>query len=1439
MGGKTSQSSQTVQIPPEVLARYNAVNARAENAASTPFERYSNDPSAFVAQLTGAQRAGISQVQDSSQLADPYFQQAGAYGQNAAQAVNPADLGEQQINKYMNPYMQNVLGSTQAMLNQQNQQAMAGQTGNAIRSGAFGGDRAGIAAANLAQQQNLAAGKIYSDIASQGYNQALQTAAQQQGLGYQASAANRAAQLAASQNLANIGSGRQAAALQGAQALMGAGQLEQQTEQAGKTALFNQFQQEKSYPFQVAQFLANIAEGTGALSGSTTTTTQPGGFFSDERLKEDVHVIGKTFDGQPIYKYRYKGEPRHQIGLIAQDVEKHHPHAVGLAAGYKTVDYDKATKAAEHKGHFASGGLAGESMGGHVAPEHMGEGYADGGSPALQGLSPSDFAEILQAQAKMFGPFSEAGMDISGSPEGGSSYVPSANLPVASLVVPSMDVATPESGLEQAAAAAEAVGTLGKTGTDAYGYGSKKYQEWKKNHPSSDVSETPMGEESFASGGLAGYAMGGFPDEQKNPSQVGIFDSAAQAPNQEDKGKLNIPTEQTAPKELQTPGGGGASAKDPSMEQASQLASIVAAAATAASMFSDKRLKQDVQPIGKTFDGQIVYKYRYKGEPHFRMGLIAQEVEKHHPHAVGLAGGYKTVNYDKATEAAEHRGHFAQGGLPPVTPFAAGLPKTTLGGFASGGMPYGGGGLNIPTEGGQQHQLLTAGAPPPAQSSGLSQLDDVASLAQTGMDVGKGFSSSGPKEVDVQKLSSTSSPESSAANSKLNDILSGGITMANGGLAGRHGYAWGGADDSDEFLSQPRFKKDFWLQNESRAENYPDAQEQKQAALKQRDEDINRQLKLYEGPAIEGEDPNAAPFYTVGSDNKAIYHPPLSAEGEDINKGLTFGDESGRKFTLGEGNKRQYVSGGTGSGLAAASAPERAVDEGMSDAEFQAMLNKLDSGNVDKSYTMSEPSPVAEALGDVSQMETTTPAGATGSGGLSPKDAPNVAPVAAAAAPAKAEAAPTAGLAGAKPAAKAATTEDGKPAHWYTDPKNIIPLLQGIAAMGTTPTRSWGVALASGLGQGLKGYQQQRQFEIDKKAKEAEIKQTGAYTRNIDIETAAAAAKNIGNSKFEFNEMQYVILENGQYMPAYIWQNLPADKQPPLLGTSVATGTGHMPDLFTAPVPKAPAEPVSTAPAATPTAPAGAVSPSAAAYNAIEKNSIANMSSGAEALKGYTQNTVEGRQAMADRASASFAQEPQLFSMSAAVSKIPENSVLSGNTYGNFLRGVTLNWNSFVRSVGHPELEFGDETLTEAAIRDKAAAAAQLQLGGNSVEALRTAAAAIPAGEMTKEASIAITANMLLDKQRAIDEAAYENDVYGHLKNKIGYDVNESRNQFRQETAARYADEKNKLTQLLNAVTPDGQAIVGLLLSGRTTPQAVDKYMNSPGISRYFISGNR
>ena len=64
MGGKTSttQQQQTTTIPPEVLARYNAVNARAEQTANIPFQTYSTDPNAFVAPLTPVQQAAIGNI---------------------------------------------------------------------------------------------------------------------------------------------------------------------------------------------------------------------------------------------------------------------------------------------------------------------------------------------------------------------------------------------------------------------------------------------------------------------------------------------------------------------------------------------------------------------------------------------------------------------------------------------------------------------------------------------------------------------------------------------------------------------------------------------------------------------------------------------------------------------------------------------------------------------------------------------------------------------------------------------------------------------------------------------------------------------------------------------------------------------------------------------------------------------------------------------------------------------------------------------------------------------------------------------------------------------------------------------------------------------------------------------------------------------------------
>lgn len=410
-------------VPPQVLAQYQSVNAAADQTASTPFQQYGGQ---FVAPVNAEQNAGIAGTNASANEAQPYYgaattglgnaqanvnpvnQAATGLAAASAGAVNPTDLDSSAINKYLSPYLNDVVGSESAVLNQNNQQQQAGQLGDAIKSGAFGGDRTGIAAANLEQQQNIANANIYSGLLNTGYNTALSTAQQQQSVGLGAAQANRAALGTAATTLAGVGqtaygegantaselgalgTGAQSAGLAGAQAEIGAGTVQQQTEQAQDTAQYQQFLQQQSYPFQVDQFLANIAEGTGALSGSTTTTQQPGGFFSDERLKEDMEPIGKSFDGQTIYRYKMKGDSRDRIGFSAQDVEKKHPHAVGLAGGFRYVDYGKATEEAANRGHFYSGG---------VVPFRQAR--AVGGAPYDDGQG--GLGAVLNAQRSMYG----------------------------------------------------------------------------------------------------------------------------------------------------------------------------------------------------------------------------------------------------------------------------------------------------------------------------------------------------------------------------------------------------------------------------------------------------------------------------------------------------------------------------------------------------------------------------------------------------------------------------------------------------------------------------------------------------------------------------------------------------------------------------------------------------------------------------------------------------------------------------------------------------------------------------------------------------------------------------------------------------------------------------------------------------------------------------
>ncbi len=64
------------------------------------------------------------------------------------------------------------------------------------------------------------------------------------------------------------------------------------------------------------------------------------GYFSDRRLKEDITRVGVLDSGLAVYRYRFRGDPNFQIGVMADEAVEKFPHAVMRdASGYDRVNY--------------------------------------------------------------------------------------------------------------------------------------------------------------------------------------------------------------------------------------------------------------------------------------------------------------------------------------------------------------------------------------------------------------------------------------------------------------------------------------------------------------------------------------------------------------------------------------------------------------------------------------------------------------------------------------------------------------------------------------------------------------------------------------------------------------------------------------------------------------------------------------------------------------------------------------------------------------------------------------------------------------------------------------------------------------------------------------------------------------------------------------------
>ena len=283
-GALFGQSQTTTYSPPAaVTGAVTDILNRAATQSNQPYPQYTPSTAAqymnyvpgLVAPMTQNQVYAGQSISGLQGYTDPNFAAASAMASNAATPIQMQQYTPEAVNQYMNPYMNDVVNSAVSNINQTNAQQQQEVLGNTIQRGAFGGDRAGIAQAELARQQDLANNATIANLLNQGYNQAQGLFTQQQGQDLTTQLQNRNLLNTGSINLANLGTQGQQAALQQAQAQYGYGTGEQQQQQAALSTAYQQYMNQQAFPYQQLSYYAGLASGAAPAMGGSTTGYTP------------------------------------------------------------------------------------------------------------------------------------------------------------------------------------------------------------------------------------------------------------------------------------------------------------------------------------------------------------------------------------------------------------------------------------------------------------------------------------------------------------------------------------------------------------------------------------------------------------------------------------------------------------------------------------------------------------------------------------------------------------------------------------------------------------------------------------------------------------------------------------------------------------------------------------------------------------------------------------------------------------------------------------------------------------------------------------------------------------------------------------------------------------------------------------------------------------
>lgn len=268
MSGSKTTTSNTVD--PKLMALYQQNYAAASKLANTPYTPYTGQG---VAPLTPAQQQAegiLGNVATNPQFGNILDNATSSVDSILGNIAGMPSLANTDLAPYMNPYEQDVINSTMAELNQQQNQALTAGHENATLDKAFGGNRVGVQDALTNAQYGMLDANTLAQLNASNFSNAQQMASadlnrqlQQYGLG-----------LTGANDLANLGTmGFDLAAGQGS-LLDQVGQEQQQQQQNVNNWNYQQFLNQLNWPF-LMQNVKDQALGMIPLQ-QTQTTKQSG-----------------------------------------------------------------------------------------------------------------------------------------------------------------------------------------------------------------------------------------------------------------------------------------------------------------------------------------------------------------------------------------------------------------------------------------------------------------------------------------------------------------------------------------------------------------------------------------------------------------------------------------------------------------------------------------------------------------------------------------------------------------------------------------------------------------------------------------------------------------------------------------------------------------------------------------------------------------------------------------------------------------------------------------------------------------------------------------------------------------------------------------------------------------------------------------------------------